>query len=160
MDIPIHIQDFWNRYLESTSNPQDANSRFFESFKIGSTAAQADSGVELILSGEKTATSSLLWEYEVEGRSIPSIGSLSVVEGGDSQPICVVKTIWVNVIPISEIDESFAIDYSETNGTVDGWHRAFDEYYSRICSELGREFSVDTPLVCERFEVSYSEGSR
>lgn len=157
MEIPQHVQDFWNRFLASTACPPDANNLFLESFQIGSTPSEADYGLREILSGIKTATSSPLWQYENSGEPIPRRGSLSVVEDGNKQPRCVIRTNWVEIKHISDIDASFARDYGETDGTVQGWHTAFDEYYAGVCAQMDRAFNDQFPLVCERFEVLFAD---
>ncbi|MBX2881499.1 MAG: ASCH domain-containing protein [Granulosicoccus sp.] len=156
MPIPTHLQSFWISFLKSSACPADANDRFLESFRIGSSAEEADHGVKLILSGKKTATSSLLWEYEQSEKTAPTVGSLSVVENGNSQPICVVKTTWIEINPISNISEDFAYDYGELDGTLTSWHRVFDNYYAQVCAEMGCDFTDNTPLVCERFKLIYN----
>lgn len=115
---PQHIKEFWQSFLKSQSDPPDSNRRFYESFRIGSDDEDADSGARLILSGQKTATSSLLWEYEDSGKVLPDIGALSVVEDGGRKPVCVVETTWIEVMKFCDIDEKFAIEYGEADGTL------------------------------------------
>ena len=141
--------------MNSEISPKNANDLFLESFQIGSNRNTADEGARLILSGEKTATSSLLWEHESNGEPLPSVGSLSVVEDGERRPVCVVRTTWVEVIPFGEVDASFARDYSETDGTLENWYEVFGDYYANMCESMGRNLSEDTPLVCERFQVIF-----
>ena len=153
--IPDHIESFWQSFLGSEESPENAKDLFLESFQIGSTPAQADQGASLILSGKKTATSSLLWEYDQSGKPKPSTGALSVVEDGECNAVCVVETTWVQVIPFSEVDESFARDYGETDGTIKNWYEEFEDYYWKVCESMNRELTDDAPLVCERFRVIF-----
>jgi len=160
MKIPSHIETFWRSFLNSEISPKHANNLFLESFQIGSNRNEADEGARLILCGDKTATSSLLWKYESSGEPLPSVGALSVVEDGERRPVCVIRATWVEVIPFGEVDASFARDYSETDGTLESWFEVFGEYYSDVCESMGCEFSEGTPLVCERFEVIFPGVSR
>ena len=155
MKIPDHIELFWQRFLASESSPEDASDLFLESFHIGSTPDHAAHGARLILNREKTATSSLLWEYHQSGKPQPFVGALSVVEDGERRAVCVVETTWVKVIPFTEVDESFSRDYGETDGTIKNWYEEFEGYYRRLCESMGRELTQDTPLVCERFRVIF-----
>ena len=155
MNVPQHIETFWRSFLDSQSNPMSANERFCESFRIGSDDEDADEGARLILSGEKTATSSLLWEYENRGKPLPKVGALSVVEDGGRKPTCVVQTTWIEVVPFSEVDAKFAREYGESDGTLEGWCKMFWEYYSDACKVMGCKMSKETPLVCERFQVIF-----
>lgn len=155
VNVPQHIEAFWKRFLDSQSDPADANGRFYESFRIGSGDQGADEGARLILSGEKTATSSLLWEYEESEKPLPYVGALSVVEDGERRPVCVIETTWMEIIPFDKIDAKFAYEYGETDGTLEGWRKLFWGYYFNECAAMGRKMSKDTPLVCERFRVIF-----
>jgi uncharacterized protein YhfF len=156
VDIPRHVEAFWSGFLESSSAPHDANERFYESFRIGLEDEDADTGAALILSGQKTTTSSLLWEYESRGKALPPLGNLSVVENGRRAPVCVVTTTWIEIIPFDRIDAQFAYEYGEGDRTLEGWRKMFWPYYSKACAALGREMSEEAPLICERFGVIYS----
>ena len=154
-DIPRHIEAFWIAFLESPSAPNDANERFYESFRIGLADEDAETGAELILSKQKTTTSSLLWEYESSGKALPPLGNLSVVENGRRAPVCIVQTTWIEAIRFDDVDAQFAFEYGEGDRTLEGWRKMFWSYYSNACKALGREMSPDTPLVCERFLVIF-----
>ena len=153
--IPPHIQAFWDAYLRSGLAPLDASERFLESFSIGANSDDAAAGAKEIVTGRKTATSSLLWEIEAEDLPMPYVGALSVLEDGASNPVCVVESTWVEVLSYGDVDADFARDYGETDGTLDDWRRVFSPYYQYACSQLGRTFSDQTPLVCERFAVRF-----
>jgi uncharacterized protein YhfF len=154
-DIPRHIEGFWTGFLESQSAPNDANERFYESFRIGLDDKDAETGAELILSKQKTATSSLLWQYESSGKALPPLGNLSVVENGRRAPVCVVKTTWIDIVRFGDVDAQFAFEYGEGDRTLEGWRKMFWDYYSNACTALGREMSPEAPLVCERFRVIF-----
>ena len=155
IDVPQNIASFWRRFLDSQSDPADANERFYDAFRIGSEDEDAEEGARLILSGEKTATSALLWEYEDGNEPLPYVGALSVIQDAGWKPVCVVETTSVEVIPFRGIDAEFAHEYGETDGTLEGWREVFWEYYSEECAALGREMSKDTPRVCRRFRVVF-----
>jgi uncharacterized protein YhfF len=155
MTIPAHIREFWNTFLKADSCPNDANERFDVSFRIGSTDEVADEGARLILCGEKTATSSLLWDYTESGKPLPYVGAFSVLENGRRNPVCVIETTWVEIIPFDKVDAKFAHEYSESDGTLEGWRQMFWEYYVDDCLKKGRKMSREAPLVCERFRVIF-----
>ena len=153
--IPQHIEAFWSDFLESRAAPNDANERFYESFRVGLDDEDAETGAELILSKQKTATSSLLWEYESSGKALPPLGNFSVVENGQRVPVCIVKTTWIEIVRFDDVDARFAFEYGEGDRTLEDWRKMFWDYYSNACAALGREMSPDAPLVCERFCVIF-----
>ncbi len=144
-------------YLATLPNPKQAEKRFYETYSVGSTPETADAGSELILSGVKTATSSLLWQYQVTGKPMLEAGSLSkhLPQRQGGHPICIVETSAVEVRPFNEINEAFAFAYGEWGRTLEGWREGAWSFYARECRELGKEPSVDMPLLCEWFQVVY-----
>ncbi len=157
MKIPDHIETFWRSFINSDSCPNNANDLFQASYQTGSDENDANEGAKLILRGEKTATSTLLWGLEENNEPLPKVGDLCVIKDGSENPVCIVQTTWVETIQFGEVDADFARDYSETDGTLEGWIKIFREYYSEECTAMNRELTEETPLVCERFQIIYSE---
>ncbi len=157
--MPPAVRDFWAEFLAQTDDPDDAEARFFEAFKVGDTQDAANEGARLILSGAKTATSSLLWDYEAAGTLPPAEGAISIVMNGRNEPVCVVETTWLAVLPFAEADEQFARDYGEWDGTLATWREKCWAYYSKGCEVLGRLPSQGMPLLFERFRVIFHRSS-
>ena len=155
--IPDHIKIFWHGFLNSDSCPNNANDLFQASYQIGSDEHDANEGAKLILSGEKIATSTLLWYLEENDEPLPKVGDLCVIEGGSGKPVCVVQITWVKTIRFGDVDARFARDYSETDGSLEEWYSVFRGYYSVECTAMNRVLTDETPLVCERFQVIYSQ---
>ncbi|MEM6988576.1 MAG: ASCH domain-containing protein [Pseudomonadota bacterium] len=155
MTVPPHIETFWQSFVASDRRWADASEQFYESFRIGDTDEVAREGARLILSGEKTATSSPLWEYETSGKALPYVGALSVLED-DRHAVCVVRTTWLDILPFGEVGADFARAYAESDGTLAGWRAMMRDHYSPDRAGGGRHLALDTPLVCERLELVYT----
>lgn len=112
---------FWRQYLDAAPDASSARRWFYEAFRIGTTADDADDGALLITRGRKTATSSLLWEYEGQHKPLPQVGSLSILENGRDQPVCVVQTTELVTRPFREVDQLFAYDYGEWDRSLKTW---------------------------------------
>ena len=74
MKLDLKAKTFWNGYLASLPDPADVTRRLYEVFAIGNTSKSADAGAALIQSGVKTATSSLVWDYEASNKPMPELG--------------------------------------------------------------------------------------
>jgi uncharacterized protein YhfF len=109
----------------------------------------------LITQGTKTATCSALWEWEAEGNSIPQKGSITIALDGHGEPLCIVETLEVTIRNYNEVDSDFARDEGEGNLSLNYWREAHKNFFSRTLLKIGKEFSEDIPLVCERFRVIY-----
>jgi uncharacterized protein YhfF len=106
-----------------------------------------------------TATCSALWELEAEGEPVPRPGEVSIVLDGTGEPLCIIETTEVEVRRFDEVDEAFARDEGEGDRSLAYWREAHRGFFSRTLPGIGRRFSEDMPLVCERFRVIYG-GSR
>src|SRR5437764_98420 len=84
--------------------------------------------VAAILSGEKTATSSLLIEYEEPGEDFPEVGGRSVVVDSAERPVCVIETTEVRVLRLDGVDEQFARDEGEGFESVAEWRAAHERF--------------------------------
>ena len=131
--------------------------RFFEAFHFDDNASTADGLAALALAGKKRATAGLVWGYE--GKPMPKPGDLSIVTLFSGLPVCIIETLDVRITPFSEVDAAFAEVEGEGDGSLAYWQAAHVEYFGRECQRLGREFSWDTPVLCEKFSVVYPGGS-
>jgi len=114
---------------------------------IGDDAASADTGARLILSRKKTATSALPSDFKGPSQRPPRPGDLSLVLDGNGSPVCIVETKWVLTQQFGDVDEAFARDYGEWDGTLATWReRMLSHYADRLLSD-----PLATQLVCERF---------
>lgn len=147
---------FWQAFLATTPDPAAKAQRFYGVYQTGDTAEDADLGARLILAGKKTTTSSLWWEYEMTGELPPKVGSLGIQEDGSGEPVCIVETTWLGVIPLNEVEDvNFIVGYAEWGETAESWQDRAWAYYAPHCRELGREPRLDMPMLCERFQVIY-----
>ena len=144
------VADFWKRYRRMRP---DTGREPFDVFSIGDTAESADEGVELILSGTKTATSALPEELAETG--IPFAGALSVVVDGGALPRAVVETTRVNRIPFSEVAADFVFAYGEWDLSLTTWREKNRTYYRTVCRRLGIGWHEDRELVCEYFRLVF-----
>lgn len=153
------IKTFWNDFLHSLSNEQPFPSEMPEAWGFGDSPEMAEELGCLVLSGIKTATCSAVWEYEAENEPFPQVGDLSIVTGGNGEPLCIIETVEVTIRPYNEVDAQFASDEGEGDRSVAYWRQAHYDFFSRTLPAVGRQFSETMPLVCERFHVIYPQAS-
>ncbi len=156
MTLPPSIHAFWNAF--ASTQVQDPTNRFYEAFHFDDNAPSADELAALVLAGRKRATASLLWAFEADGKLVPKPGDLSVVTLFSGQPVCVIETLEVQIVPFSKVDADFAATEGEGDSSLAYWQGAHIAYFGRECQRIGREFSLDIPVVCERFAVVYRGG--
>ena len=145
------IKAYWQAF--SATLPADDEPKLFEAFGFGDTPQMADELGALVTAGIKTATCSLLWEYETRGEPLPKAGDFSMVLDGQGAPLCIIQTTEVAITPYNEVDAQFAYDEGEGGRSLAYWRYAHWGFFKPHCAVMGWELSEDMPLVCERFRV-------
>jgi len=147
------VERYWLAYLATL--PEDSSVRGEECVaeRFGDDAGMADRLGVLVVGGTKTATCSVLWEYEAEGERIPESGQKTIILDGSDEPLCIIETTEVEIQPYDRVDARFAADEGEGDLSLEYWREAHWRFFSRTLPEIGRQPSLDMPLVCERFRV-------
>jgi uncharacterized protein YhfF len=151
MSLLAHQADYLNRF-HAAHGPSDS-SRFVGAFCFGDTEIMANALAELVLCGRKRATSSLAWAYEEEGAALPRVGDLSLVTDWAGNPLCIIATQAVVVLPFEAITADFAAREGEGDGSLAAWQQVHAAFFRHESAAAGRTFSSATPIVCESFEV-------
>ena len=90
----------------------------------------------------------------------PPLQKQDVLSGGGSysqdQPVAIIKTTSVDILPMNEVPESFAIAEGEGDRTYQYWWNTHEEFFKNECKAVGQTFSEDILLVCERFELIHA----
>jgi len=157
MPIPATVTEIWNSYAATVGGIDQ--SRFYEAFAFGDSDELAAELAQLVLSGNKRATAGSLWTFDAMGKRLPTPGDLSVVTTWAGEPLCIIETLSLDVVPFRSVTAEFAAAEGEGDGSLAFWRQAHREYFTRECARLDREFNEDMPVACERFRVVYRPAS-
>jgi len=149
------IKSYWEQFLASLPLDSPYHAKTYVAEGWGDSQEMADELGALIVQGIKTATCSALWEWEAEGNSIPQKGLITIALDGRGEPLCIVESVEVRIRKYNEVDADFARDEGEGDLSLNYWRAAHKNYFSRVLPKVGKEFSEEMPLVCERFRVIY-----
>src|SRR5579885_670535 len=87
--------------------------------------------VAAVLRGEKTATASLRAEFEPYGdEPLPRVGDRGRLLGFDDQPVGVVETTEVRVVPAAQVDLDFARAEGEGFASLAEWRAAHERFWA------------------------------
>jgi uncharacterized protein YhfF len=104
--------------------------------------------VEAVLRGEKTSTAGRAEEFAPHTDDpLPKPGDRWLMLGYDDEPVAVVETTSVQIVPAGEVDLQFARDEGEGFETVADWRAAHERFWSE------HTITDETPIVCECFRV-------
>lgn len=122
-----------------------------EKIKFGGSSVEIDDLANKVLIGEKKATSSLL-DYYLQGLKRKSkVGDCFAVLNSLDKEVAIVRIEKIEIVKFGDITAIFAIE--EGDGSLENWQAIHQLYYSKLLSEIGKELSSETLLVCEWFKV-------
>ena len=152
-ELPAEAKRFWDGFL--AAEPGYADAPLYEAFCFGDSEALADELAGLVLAGTKRATASLLWAYEAEKEALPQPGKLSIMTNWAGNPLCILRTGTVEIVPFEEVSVEFARTEGEGDKSLAYWREAHWAFFSRECANIGRQPEPRMLVVCETFSVVY-----
>jgi uncharacterized protein YhfF len=143
----------WKRFSESSGGADEG--RFYEAFFFGDSEELANDLAALVLRGAKRATAGAVWYFEAQGKRLPRPGDLSILTNWSGQPLGIIETLSVEVVPFHDVTAEFAATEGEGDGSLQCWREAHEQYFTRECASAGRAFSESMLVACERFTLVY-----
>lgn len=103
---------------------------------------------EAVLRGDKTATAGLATDHAPHtDEPLPVPGEHWLMVGYDDEPLAVVETTEIRVVPAGRVDLQFARDEGEGFESIADWRAAHERFWSN------KQITDETLIVCERFRV-------
>lgn len=104
--------------------------------------------VDAVLRGDKIATAGLASEFAPHTEDpLPKPGDRWSLRGYDDEPVAVVETTAIQVVPAGQVDLKFAHDEGEGFESVADWRAAHERFWSE------HQITDDTLIVCEYFRL-------
>ena len=159
---PADLAAFWdlarvkaklNRF-EVYTGANAAASLMPPTWAFGAGPDQADRLLDLVLAGTKTATAGALWDYEVAGEEVATVGDLAILLDGAARPRALIRTTGVEIVALEDVTAAHAYAEGEDDRSLESWRRIHEEFFTTV-AEHDRGFDRRMPVVCERFEVLY-----
>ena len=116
---------------------------------------EADYLAELVLMGQKTATSSAFDLYAVGNEPLPKENELSVILDSKENAICIIETTKVEVIPFKEVSKDHAYKEGEGDKSLAYWRQVHEDFFTEWMREAGLTFTPDSKVVLEEFRKVY-----
>ena len=135
--------EYWEQYWGDKERPESVSAWMF-----GDTP---DELAQLVIEEKKTATCSAHVLYELENEPLPTTKDYSIILNSKEEPVAIIKTTEVSLVPMNEVTEEFAL--AEGEGSYEEWKSIHERYFTSELTPRGIEFSEDMLLVCERFTL-------
>jgi uncharacterized protein YhfF len=107
----------------------------------------------LVLSGEKSITTTSPWLYENDPGSKPVEGAYSIVLDETGAPRAVLRTIAVKTLPFNAVTAEDSQYEGPSVRPIEAWREVHVRYFTRVLARVGKVPAVDMPVTLERFEV-------
>ena len=109
----------------------------------------------LVRAGIKTATCSAYDLYEIEDEGLPQAGDTSVILDSRDEAVCIIRTTRVYTVPFDGVSAEHAFREGEGDRSLEYWRQVHEAFFKDELASAGLEFSGDSRVVCEEFEVVY-----
>lgn len=146
------VESMWKSYLQ-TLDKDDRAFKSYTAWPFGADAKMARELADLVLKGEKTATTSLHLLYEIEQESLPKVGAYNIITDWEGEAEAVTETIDVTVIPFKDVGAKFAAKEGEGDKSLSYWRQVHIDFFAKELEGLDKKFSEDMLVVCEEFKV-------
>jgi len=145
----------WKLVKSQVSSSSYLGEEPIDPFWFGDSAQLSEELNALVISGRKSATASLLWEWEFEDETLPSIGQHDVLLSWSNVLVGVIRTTAICVLPFQEVTAEFAALEGEGDLSLKFWREAHWSFFGNVCNCIGREPSMDMSVVCQEFKLEY-----
>lgn len=146
---------YLNHYLFSLNESFRRRCTSFHADYFCATEKEANICADLVVKGEKTATCSLKYWYEVADEPTPTVGHLQVVLNWQGEPQCIIETTEVFETPFHAVTPEFAFQEGEGDKSLEHWKASHIDFFQKECQQEDVVFDESMILVCERFKKVY-----
>ena len=149
------VKQYWQSFLDT--NPQEGGTvpDSYQAWGFGNTPEMADELGDLVRRGIKTATAALVWSFEEGHEPYPEVGEFSIILDGQGQPMCIIQSTKLYVVPFDEVDQEQAYLEGEGDRSIDYWREVHWKFFSEECRKIGRDPDEQMPVMCERFRLVF-----
>lgn len=147
----MNINKIIEKYIETLTEEERKNI-YISKFSFGdeNDIQMQNDLAQLVLKGEKTATTSLYSLYDLENERIPQVGDINVILDGNSNEVCVTVNTKVYSLPFKEISEEYAYKEGEGDKSLEYWKKVHKNFFVK---EAEGNFDESMEVLCEEFEL-------
>lgn len=129
-----------------------------EAVRFAFPGPERDRLVDAVIRGDKTATSSLLAQWEADGKDLPAAGERREVLDSNDNAVATIELTAVDVIRLCDADHDLAREEGEGFNTVTEWRREHERFWRErviptLSGPLAVELTDETRIVVERFRL-------
>lgn len=140
----MDVQKLWNDFKNKNNIDND-------SYSIWSFGDNSDLLLELVMLGEKTATSSLYMLYNNE--KLPKEGEYNIILNSKNEAKCITKTTKVYLKKFGEVSSEHAYKEGEGDKSLSYWSEVHERFLNECLASYNKKITLNDLVVCEEFEL-------
>ena len=144
--------EFWEKFVKESG--LDPDSKYDGVFGFEAQGFFGAERIAALLAGKKRAAFFPYSSYVVDDGLIPVSGEHYIILGAGRQPVCVIQTTRVQVVPFDQVTMEMVAKEGE-DSSMEEWREKTRENLEEEGQVVGFEFSPDIKLVYMEFEVVY-----
>jgi uncharacterized protein YhfF len=121
--------------------------------ELGDPGPMRERLVWAVLAGYKTATSSLLSDWEHENAELPQVGERQMIVDSEARPVSVIEFVRVDVIRLDDVDLPVALAEGEGFRSVREWRDEHERFWSARGTGAAISLDDDARVVVEGFRL-------
>lgn len=153
IQLTTEIKAFWQRYCQEEN--LDWQKTSYQAWAFGDSPVMAEELLALVLSGQKTGTSSAYQAYEDGDEPLPQVTDLRIILNGQGQPVCLIQTTSVEILPFNQVSEIQAFKEGEGDRTLSYWQTVHQKFWEREFQGSTLTFKPEMLIVYEEFKVIF-----
>lgn len=140
----MNLTQIWNNYKQA--NMQDDLYKGACRFGV-----LADELANLVVTNQKTATSSLAIMYELEQEQIPQINEHYIILDSNDKPVALIRNTEIRQFKFKDVTPEIA--ELEGEGTLEKWIEDHKLFFANELKQKNMQFNDNLQVVTEVFEV-------
>jgi uncharacterized protein YhfF len=130
------------------------NNLTYVAFQTNKADLRTNYYADLVVTGQKQATTSLYGTYQAANEKLPQIGDLMIVKNADNQMVALIRNIKVTVCKYKDVSEEMAELEGEDDKSLKSWRQ---NHFTFLRNETIKYklplFTIDDLVVFEQFEL-------
>lgn len=140
----MDVQKLWNDFKNKNNIDND-------NYSIWAFGDNPDLLLELVMLGEKTATSSLYMLYNNE--KLPKEGEYNIILNSKNEAKCITKTTKVYLKKFGEVSSEHAYKEGEGDKSLSYWNEVHERFFNECLASYNKKITLNDLVVCEEFEL-------
>ena len=141
-------QEMWNAYKKINPSIGDE----IDAWAFGE---EPDLLADLVLKGEKTATTSAYDLYALEDEPLPQEDTFDIILDSQNQVVCIVEITKVSVQPFNQVSAQQDFKEGEGDKSLAYWRQVHEDCFGEWLRDAGLTFTPESKVVLEEFRNVY-----